>query len=146
MENHYVYCARIQRPGKVDSANFNIGYADELERRSLTSQFANPRSLQTVFVLGPFLDRDEARLVESDAHSILAKFRIGSGWFMVNPLELAEFIGWIDAQILPICTYEKGHLSKLSHHRDQTCQRQQTGTGWRPHIGRMTPRARGGRP
>ena len=109
MEN-YVYCVREQALRENESAYFKIGHANDLDRRKSSMQTANPRPLRTVFVLGPFLDRDEAEDVESQAHSLLAEYRVRGEWFDVNPLEVAGFWEWIDAQILPICVHEKGGL------------------------------------
>lgn len=107
MEN-YVYCVREQALRENESECFKIGHANDLDRRKSSMQTANPRPLLTVFVLGPFLDRDEAEDVESQAHSLLAEYRVRGEWFDVNPLEVAGFWEWIDAQILPIYIHEKG--------------------------------------
>lgn len=109
MEN-YIYCVREQALCENAPVYFKIGHANDLERRKSCMQTANPRPLRTVFVLGPFLDRGEAEDVESQAHSLLAAYRVRGEWFSVNPLTLPEFWGWIDAQLLPICVHEKSAL------------------------------------
>ena len=104
---HYIYCVREQALRENESVYYKVGHANDLDRRKSSMQTANPRPLRTVFVLGPFLNRDEAEDVESQAHSVLQAYRVRGEWFEVNPLELPEFLAWIEAQILPICVHEK---------------------------------------
>lgn len=106
--DNFIYCIREQALCENESVYFKIGHANDLDRRKSSMQTANPRPFRTVFVLGPFLDRDEAEDVESQAHSLLSKYRVRGEWFDVNPLEVPEFWNWIDAQILPIYVHEKG--------------------------------------
>ena len=76
MEN-YVYCVREQALGESGSVYFKIGHANDLDKRISSMQTANPRMLKVVFVLGPFLNRDEAEDVESQSHSLLSRYRDG---------------------------------------------------------------------
>lgn len=107
MVENYIYCVREQALRENESVYFKIGHANDLDRRKSSMQTANPRPLRIVFVLGPFLDRDEAEEVESEAHKLLAKHRVRGEWFDTNPLTVPEFWEWIDAQILPLCIHEK---------------------------------------
>ena len=106
MEN-YIYCIREQALCENECVYFKIGHANDLDRRKSSMQTANPRPLRVVFVLGPFLNRDEAEDVESQAHKLLAKHHVRGEWFDTNPLSVSEFWAWIDSQILPICVHEK---------------------------------------
>lgn len=114
----YIYCVREQALRENESVFFKIGHANDLDRRKSSMQTANPRLLRTVFVLGPFLDRDEAEDVESQVHSLLAAYRVRGEWFDVNPLEVAEFWEWTDAQLLPICVQEKEALPQEADRRN----------------------------
>ena len=112
MEN-YIYCVREQAIRENESVYFKIGHANDLDRRKSSMQTANPRPLRFVFVLGPFLCRDEAEDVESQAHSLLSKYWVRGEWFDVNPLAVPDFWDWIDAQILPLCVHEKSAIPKF---------------------------------
>lgn len=107
---NYIYCFREQALREDESVCFKIGHANDLDRRKSSMQTANPRPLRTVFVLGPFLCRDEAEDVESQAHKLLARYRVRGEWFDVNPLTVQEFWDWVDAQLLPICVQEKSAI------------------------------------
>ena len=107
MEQIYVYCFREQALFDKAPAYFKIGRANDLEKRTSSTQAANARPPNCVFALGPFLDNDEAEIVESQAHRFLSRFGIQRGRYRVNPLEISEFREWISAQIIPICVYEK---------------------------------------
>lgn len=104
---HYIYCVREQALRENESVCYKVGHANDLDRRKSSMQTANPRLLRTVFLLGPFLDRDEAEDVESQAHTVLARYRVRGEWFNVNPLEVPEFLLWVEAQILAICVNEE---------------------------------------
>ncbi len=123
MEN-YIYCVREQALRENESVYFKIGHANDLDRRKSSMQTANPRPLRVVFVLGPFLDRDEAEDIESQAHKLLAEHRVRGEWFDTNPLAVPEFWEWIDAQILPLCVHEKSAIPR-SRDRQQRGQRRQ---------------------
>ena len=111
--NNYIYCVREQASENNKAVFFRIVNADDLDLPRNSVNCA--RALQTVFVLGPFMDKDEAKDVESQAHSLLAKYRVWGDWLSINPLETAEFRAWLDAQILPIRVHEKRIRSKQSH-------------------------------
>lgn len=102
----YIYCVRGQAVENRETVFFEITQANDLDRRKTPAITPNPRTLRTVFVLGPFLDRDEAEDVHAQAHSFLAKHRVAEGSFCINPLEMEEFWEWVDAQLLPILVYE----------------------------------------
>lgn len=106
MEN-YIYCIREQALCENECVYFKIGHANDLDRRKSSMQTANPRPLRVVFVLGPFLNRDEAEDVESQAHKLLAKHHVRGEWFDTHPLSVPEFWEWIDSQILPISVHER---------------------------------------
>ena len=107
MENIYVYCVREQTHCRRAHTYFKIGRADDLQGRSSLMQAIHAKPPRTVIILGPFLDRDEAETVESQAHSLLSRFEVQEGRYRINPLQVSGFWEWIDAQILPICVYEK---------------------------------------
>ena len=116
--DNFIYCLREQALRENERVYFKIGHANDLDRRKSCMQTANPRLLRFVFVLGPFLDRDEAEDVESQAHQVLAKHRVRGEWFDTNPLAVPEFLEWIDAQLLPICVQEKSAIPQklaISH-------------------------------
>lgn len=110
---NYIYCVREQAIRENESVYFKIGHANDLDRRKSSMQTANRRPLRFVFVLGPFLCRNEAEDVESQVHSLLSKYRIRGEWFEVNPLAVPDFWDWIDAQILPICVHEKSAIPQF---------------------------------
>jgi len=123
---NYIYCVREQALRKNESVYFKIGHANDLDKRKSSMQTANPRPLRFVFVLGPFLCRDEAKDVESQAHSLLSKYRIRGEWFEVNPLAVSEFWDWVDAQILPLCVHEKSAIPQFRDRRQHgQCRQQQ---------------------
>ncbi|MDH5305229.1 MAG: hypothetical protein OEW64_14175, partial [Gammaproteobacteria bacterium] len=78
-----------------------------LDQRENILQAAKANQPGTVIALGPFLDRDEAEIVESQAHLLLSRYQVQRGRYRVNPLDVSEFREWIDAQILPVRVYEK---------------------------------------
>lgn len=110
MRENYIYCVREQTLRENESVYFKIGHANDLDKRISSMQTANPRPLRIVFVLGPFLDRYEAKDVESQAHMLLAECHVRGEWFDTNPLSVSEFWEWIDAQILPLCVHEKSAI------------------------------------
>ncbi len=123
---NYIYCIREQALRENESVYFKIGHANDLDRRKSSMQTANPRPLRFVFVLGPFLCRDEAEDVESQVHSLLSQYRIRGEWFGVNPLAVRDFWDWIDAQILPLCVYEKSAIPKfMDRQQHDHCRLQQ---------------------
>lgn len=124
MEN-YIYCVREQALRENESVYFKIGHANDLGRRKSSMQTANPRPLRIVFVLGPFLDRDEAEDVEFQAHKLLAKHRVRGEWFDTNPLTVPEFWGWMDAQILPLCVYEMSAIPQQPARLNQSIGRRE---------------------
>lgn len=124
MEN-YIYCVREQALRENESVYFKIGHANDLDRRKSSMQTANPRPLRIVFVLGPFLDRDEAEDVESQAHKLLAKHHVRGEWFDTNPLAVPEFWEWMEAQILPLCVYEKSAIPKRPGRLDRNIGRRE---------------------
>lgn len=76
----------------------------------------------TIFTLGPFLDVDEACLVEAQLCSLMSNPGDPEGVFYRNPIEVPEFRAWVDAQILPVqfcevaaaglCTRPRGGLGR----------------------------------
>jgi len=107
MRNIYVYCSREQAYCGRMLVRLWVGTPGDVAQRASSVQIDRENSPETLFTLGPFLDRDEAESVQSQAHSVLSQFQIGQGRYHANPLEISEFCEWIDAQILPICVYEK---------------------------------------
>ena len=120
---NYIYCFREQALRENEYVYFKIGHANDLDRRKSSMQTANPRPLRTVFVLGPFLCRDEAENVESQAHKLLARYRVRGEWFDVNPLTVQEFWDWVDAQLLPICVQEKSTIPEHRTRRQRATSR-----------------------
>lgn len=112
MRENYIYCVREQALRENESVYFKIGHVNNLDRRKSLVQTANPRPFRIVFVLGPFLDRDEAQDVETQAHKLLAEYHVRGKWFDRNPLVVPEFWEWIDAQILPLCVHDKSAISR----------------------------------
>ena len=106
MENIYVYCVREQAHCQ-GQACFKIWCDHDLDQRENILQAAKANQPGTVIALGPFLDRDEAEIVESQAHLLLSRYQVQRGRYRVNPLDVSEFREWIDAQILPVRVYEK---------------------------------------
>ena len=112
MENFYIYCNREHADSDKEATSFKFERADDLTRPTSSMQVVNARSAKSVFALGPFLDSDEAETVESQAHSVLALYQIRQARYRVNPLEIAEFWKWIEAQIIPIWVHEKTTFSR----------------------------------
>ena len=106
MKNIYVYCVREQAHGQ-GPACFKIGCDYDLAQPANTLQATKSIPPRTVFALGPFLDRDEAQIVESQAHILLSRYEVQRRRYRVNPLDVLEFRDWIGAQILPVSVHEK---------------------------------------
>lgn len=98
MENIYVYCVR-EKSSREGPVYFT----------TRTDVDGNPSG--KIFRLGPFLDLDEATLVESQLQNLPSEFRAQRDRLYVNPLQFAEFWQWVHAQILPICIYEEAAFS-----------------------------------
>ena len=111
--NIYLYCVCEQASESNKAALFKLVNADGLNSLRSSAKTAHSCTPRTVFALGPFLDSDEAKDVQSQAQSLLAKYRVQGDWLGINPLEIAEFWTWIDAQILPIRVHEK--RTRLRH-------------------------------
>jgi len=94
VENIYVYCVR-EKSSREGPVYFTIR----------TDADGNPT--RTIFRLGPFLDLDEATLVESQLHNLSSEFRVQRERLYGDLLQFAGFWQWVHAQILPICVYEE---------------------------------------
>lgn len=115
--NNHIYCVREQASEHSKAVYFKIVNEGDLDLLGNSAKSVHAGAPQTVFVLGPFLDKDEAKDVESQAHSILSKYRARGEWLGINPLESAEFCAWLHAQILPIRIREKRTRLKQSELR-----------------------------
>ena len=146
MKSYYLSCIRERALRDGESEYFKIGHSNDLDLQIISMRTANSRAFQTVFVLGPFLDRDEAELVESQAHSLLAEYRVRGEWFDVNPLEIAEFWEWVDAQILPIRVHEERALPQLPSGRNWMFDRPMLSAERRTGVERRAPKSVGAWP
>ena len=123
MKNYYIGCIRehVHRDG--ESEYFKFGHSNDVDLQTISMRTTRSRTFKTIFVLGPFLDRDEAVHVESQAHSLVAAYHVKGEWFDVNPLELAEFWEWVDAQILPICVSKRNAFLRQPSRRGRMDRR-----------------------
>ena len=105
--NIYIYCVCAQLQEDSKAFSFKIVNEDGLDNLTASVLGTELYPLRIVFTLGPFLDLDEANNIESEAQSLLAHYRDKADWLEINPLNLSDFLAWIDSQILPIRVYEK---------------------------------------
>ena len=137
--NNYIYCVREQASENNKAVFFRIVNADDLDLPRNSANCAC--ALQTVFIFGPFMDKDEAEDVESQAHSLLAKYRVWGDWLSINPLETAEFRAWVEAQILPIRVHEKRMRSKQSHLKSRLIRRRKVSVEQRAAVEQGTAKS-----
>jgi hypothetical protein len=92
----YVYCFFEHPIRDGETVCYKIGCATRPHHRRKSLVSGNARSIEPLFLIGPFGSLAEAERYEQEIHVTMKEFnaRGNCEWFTVNPLERGRFYEW----------------------------------------------------